>query len=311
MAGLSTRLARRVRSKVRPDPTQVMRTPWPTGRDRRHGPDVRVGIVVVNFNTARLISQLLFSLCRIVGRDAFADLVVVDNASTDGSRELLEALDAAGVIHLIPNDVQRYHGPGLTQAVSWLADRQASAPENERLDLVWAIDSDIVVLRSDTLASAVSALEERGVAAVGQSDSVDPEDLLDHAPLLHVCSLLFDPASVWQPDLPPFLESGLPSRDLQAAAERLGIPMVVFPFVEDGYLVHLGRGTLRAIADADDTSNRYHGWAVGHNDPHFANSETGPARYAAFGELFDGEVGELTPDALVAACRRDSLLTVA
>jgi glycosyltransferase involved in cell wall biosynthesis len=37
--------------------------------------------------------------------------VVVDNGSTDGSRELLNALHAAGLIHLIRNRNKRYHGP--------------------------------------------------------------------------------------------------------------------------------------------------------------------------------------------------------
>src|SRR5436190_15993121 len=103
------------------------RTTWPRTPDHiggRRRP--RLGIVVVNFNTARLISQLLFSLYRILGRSEFTTVVVVDNGSTDGSREILESLWEAQLIHLVANDEQQYHGPGLNQGISWLAKRQES-----------------------------------------------------------------------------------------------------------------------------------------------------------------------------------------
>jgi GT2 family glycosyltransferase len=94
------------------------RTPWPAGREgRAHGESVAV--VVANYNTCRLIAQLVFSLYRLLGGDQFSALVVVDNASTDGSREVLAALHRAGLVHLIGNRTQRYHGPALTQGISW------------------------------------------------------------------------------------------------------------------------------------------------------------------------------------------------
>src|SRR5712691_9012356 len=102
------------------------RTTWPDSSAATGGERPRVGIVVANFNTRRLIAQFVFSLYRLLGRSEFAQLVVVDNASTDGSRELLNALHDAGLIHLIRNRSQRYHGPALTQGISWLARRQRS-----------------------------------------------------------------------------------------------------------------------------------------------------------------------------------------
>src|SRR5438045_7088895 len=104
------------------------RTAWPldSGATRRDRP--RVGIVVANFNTRRLIAQLVFSLYRLLGRGEFAQIVVVDNASTDGSRELLNALHKEGLVHLIRNRNQRYHGPALTQGISWLARRDRAVP---------------------------------------------------------------------------------------------------------------------------------------------------------------------------------------
>jgi glycosyltransferase involved in cell wall biosynthesis len=65
------------------------RTTWPKVRRIAVAGRPRVAIVVANYNTRRLIAQLIFSLYRILGRDQFDELVVVDNASTDGSRQLL------------------------------------------------------------------------------------------------------------------------------------------------------------------------------------------------------------------------------
>src|SRR5438128_137835 len=103
-----------------PEAPATRRTPWPIMSDAADGEQPSVGIVVANFNTRRLIAQLVFSLYRLLGRSEFGQLVVVDNASTDGSLELLNALHDAQLIHLIRNRSQRYHGPALTQGISWL-----------------------------------------------------------------------------------------------------------------------------------------------------------------------------------------------
>ena len=284
----------------------VRRTAWPTDSNTREADEARVAIVVANFNTRRLIGQLVFSLYRLLGRSEFAQIVVVDNASTDGSRDLLEALHEAGLVHLIRNRGQRYHGPALTRGISYLARRQRTVLEKERLDYVWTLDSDVVVLRPDTVRDALRLLEHVSAAAVGQKTG-DPaySRLLRRNPeMLHPCSLMLDPARIWRDPIPPFLEDGAPSTALQVAADEQGLRLAAFPFVEDGYLLHLGRGTLREVADANDASNRYYEWAVDHRDYHFAGRADGPRRFAAFAELFDAEVGDLTPDGLVAACLR-------
>src|SRR3954453_3888770 len=94
----------------------VRRTPWPPSAGSSPAGN-RVAIVVVNYQTPALVSHLLFSLYRILGADQFACLVVVDNASTDGSREMLGVLHDAGLVQLTANGRQRYHGPGLNQAL--------------------------------------------------------------------------------------------------------------------------------------------------------------------------------------------------
>lgn len=257
-----------------------------------------VGIVVAHFNTRRLVAQLVFSLYRLLGREQFAELVVVDNGSNDGSGELLAALHRAKLIHLIQNDEQRYHGPALTQGVSWLIGARTD------VDHVWVLDSDVVLLRPDTLREALARAREHDAAAVGQKLGDDTYNrLLKHNPeMLDPCCLIFDPHRIWRSPIPHFLEDGAPATALQVAADANGLRLVDFPFVEGEYLVHLGRGTLREIAQSGDAANRYYEWALDHRDPHYGGHERGSLLYREFCELFDAEVGELTADSLVRSC---------
>ena len=292
--------------------SRTPRTTWPVPTRATSGGARRLGIVAVNFNTRQLIAQLVFSLYRLLGRDQFETIVIVDNGSTDGSVELLQALADAQLINLLRNSSQRYHGPALTQGVSWLAERQETLEPAQRLDYVWVIDSDVVVLRSDTVSDAVDALESSGAAAVGQK-ILDPalNRVLRHSPaMLHPSSIVLDPARIWQPSIPPFVEDGAPALALQAAADAQGLHIAAFPFIEDGYLVHLGRGTLREIADTQDRLNRYYGWARGHRDYHYSDQPHGAELYSRFGELFSATVGDLTPARLVEVCLEPAVLAL-
>jgi glycosyltransferase involved in cell wall biosynthesis len=306
---VSTALAWRLRFhylRARKKLAATPRTPWPRTPEDSGG----LGIVVVNFNTARLISQLLFSLYRILGRSEFSTVVVVDNGSTDGSLELLESLAEAQLIQLVANAEQQYHGPGLNQGISWLAGRQESAGPAVRIRHVWLLDSDIVVLRRDTARDALAAFEGTGAAAVGQSQDnpVTRRALRNNPMMLSPFSLILDPVQIWQPSIPPFLEDGAPGAGMQVAADADGLRLVTFPFVEHSYLIHLGRGTLRSIAESSDTTNRYYDWAAEHNEPYYMGQEGAPALYQRFCELFDAEVGEPTPERITAACAASDLL---
>jgi glycosyltransferase involved in cell wall biosynthesis len=255
-----------------------------------------VAIVVANYNTRRLIAQLVFSLYRLLGRDQFAELVVVDNASNDGSQELLAALHRGGLIHLIQNGRQCYHGPALTQGVSWLACAHTE------VEYVWVLDSDVVVLRPETVRDALASARRLDAAALGQrlGDEAYDSLLKNNRQMLDPCSLILDLGN-WRDSIPAFLEDGAPATALQIEADARGLRLAAFPFVEDGYVIHLGRGTLREVARRGDTANRYYEWALDHQEPHFGGNQLGEERYQAFCERFAREVGELTPENLVRA----------
>jgi hypothetical protein len=268
---------------------------WPSVG--RFGVVERVGVVMVSYNTMVVTAQAIYALFRAIRTPALR-LVVVDNASTDGSAELLAALAEAGLCEVIANSEQRYHGPALTQAVDHLAATQTA---DRRVGAVWVLDSDCIVLRPDTLSTGVDLMTATGAGMVGQWS-----DDRWHRPgeLLGLHCLMLDPAQVWRDPVVPFEEDGSPSQRLQESARLSGIAVAELPFTRDGYVVHLGRTTLRAVLDDDARGNRYFDWARTHSEPHFMDEPAAPQRYAAFLAAFNDEVGQPTAERLIAACRR-------
>jgi hypothetical protein len=268
---------------------------WPS--NRRFVGAERVGVVMVSYNTIAVTAQAIYALLRTV-RTPEMRLVVVDNASTDGSAELLTALAEAGLCEVIANSEQRYHGPALTQAMDHLAVTQTA---DRRVGPVWILDSDCIVLRSDTLSTGVDLMMATGAGMVGQW-SVDRWHRSGE--LLGLHCLLLDPVQVWRDPIVPFEDDGSPSQRLQESARQFGVTVAELPFTRDGYVVHLGRTTLRAVLRDDARSNRYFDWARTHAEPHFMEEPAAPQRYAAFLAEFTKEVGQPTAARLIAACPR-------
>jgi Glycosyl transferase family 2 len=263
------------------------------------GPDTRVGVAVVSHNTMDLTAQTVYSLFRHVRTPRF-HLVVVDNASTDGSAQMLQALAHAGLCEVILNSEQRYHGPGLNQAVNHLAQRQTTVAANDRVGHLWVLDSDCMVTRNDALSASADLMRHTGAGIVGQRIY----DRWHHGDIMGLHCLLLDPRQVWRAPITPFQEDGSPSDALQHSAAQAGVGAAEFPFTRDGYAVHLGRGTLRAIAESGERDNRYYGWASDHREPHFMEQDDAPARYGELLRRFTAEVGDITPASIVEACAR-------
>ncbi|HJT36203.1 MAG TPA: glycosyltransferase [Pirellulales bacterium] len=284
-------------------PTRWLRRDWP--KNRAPFPDAaNVAIVTVNYNTAEHIAHLLFSLFRVLGRDQFRRVVVVDNGSTDGSVELLKALAQAGLIEVILNRRQRYHGPALNQAMSYLARQARHSPE-AAADYIWVLDSDTIVLRPDGVRDAVERARATGAGLLGQVQYHEmPEGYA------HISSLLLDPARVWRRSIAPFYESGTPAEGVHASLRKRGVPIVDFPYRDDNYVLHLGSRTLRTIRQRDDAVNRYYGWACDGNLFSFHDNPAGQVIYDAFTEIFRREVETLDPPSLLAACSKRSPIEI-
>jgi glycosyltransferase involved in cell wall biosynthesis len=273
---------------------RLRRVAWPRRTDPPPDPP-RVSVVTVNYNTGPLVARLIFSVCRVLAPPAPATIVVVDNGSTDGSGSLLGPLADAGIVQVVDNVRRPYHGPGLNRGVSFLARAQRDGTIDT--DLVWALDSDVAVLRA-----AVAALRAGRAVMVGQEQPYDQaRPRLDR--YAHPASLLFDPRVVWRHSVPAFLEDGAPAVMMQHVLRRRGRRVVDHPFFADGYLLHLGGGTLGTLVRDGLVDNRYHDWGLEHGVAHYHGNRDGAALHARFESEFTAAVPELTGDALVAACR--------
>jgi hypothetical protein len=122
--------------------------------------------------------------------------------------------------------------------------------------------------------------------------------------LANIAALLLRPAKVWRPPIPPFREAGESAVAMQRALRDRGMRIQHFPFFRNGYMLHLGRGTLREVAERNNTRNRYYDWAVENRSFHFDGNPDGPRLLSSFLATFYDEVGEFTPENLVDACIR-------
>jgi glycosyltransferase involved in cell wall biosynthesis len=281
------------------------RVEWPV-RSIDAGRRPRVAVVTVNSNTREFLARLLFSLYRTLPKGSVQTIVVVDNGSTDGSVGLLRELAAGGLIHLIENAQQRYHGPALNQAFSYLAQARRERSPAEA-DYVWILDSDVIVLRSDALARPLVRLHGAHAALLGQFEHVTLAQ--GYAELW---SLLVDPARVWRLTLPPFYDEGAPARRLQTALRILDVPILSFPYCRDEYILHAGGAALLGIASGRLASNRYYAWAEAWQELLLQGFHDGRKKvlHRRFDTAFRREVPDLTGANLMRACRRSARVRV-
>ena len=87
-----------------------------------------VSVLIVTWNSARFLDECLASLEQQDYRDL--EVIVVDNASTDGTRELLRPCEARW--RVIYNQTNVGFAAGQNQAMRAGAGRMASVPESRR-----------------------------------------------------------------------------------------------------------------------------------------------------------------------------------
>ncbi len=94
---------------------------------------VRVSAVVVTFNRLSLLTEVVERLGQVPG---LAEVLVLDNASTDGTGEWLAARDRTGATPLLTRSAPENRGGagGFHDGLQWAVERGA--------DLVWLMDDD-------------------------------------------------------------------------------------------------------------------------------------------------------------------------
>lgn len=230
----------------------------------------------MSFNTRKLTALLLWSLHRIL-EPTDLSIVMIDNASTDGTVDLLRQAEDAGLCHLVLNPVNLGHGPALDLVLD-----QAIPAMSE---WVWVLDSDCLVARPDALSAPLALHPD---AAVIGEEHWDP---WRGRARLELYSLLVSRAALDHAEVAGFTDGGDPAWEMLASAERAGLHVESFPFSAGGYVVHLGRASLAAVVEGDDRSNPLYEWALDHHEPHFGGVDGAPDRYAAIVEQFEREVG--------------------
>jgi rhamnopyranosyl-N-acetylglucosaminyl-diphospho-decaprenol beta-1,3/1,4-galactofuranosyltransferase len=98
-----------------------------------HGPDRRVVAVVVTFNRLPLLQRLV---ARLGETDGVHEVLVLDNASTDGTGAWLAATPTTGEIAVLARTLDHNRGGagGFHDGLAWAIDRDAG--------LVWLMDDD-------------------------------------------------------------------------------------------------------------------------------------------------------------------------
>lgn len=286
--------ARHLRSRLH----QWLRRNWPEPSSLTPAGE-GVAIVFVNYNTFDLTAYLLFSIFRILGTEQLSRIVAVDNNSTDGSRQLLQRFAEAGMIDLICNRSQNYHGPAINQAIAYLAAQQRGSGTAKPTRYIWILDSDVIILRKDAVVDAVQFLKAESAAAAGQFQY----DALPEG-YAHISSLLIDPVKAWRREIAPFDNTGAPAANFQLSLRAHGMKVGDFPYRTDHYLLHLARGTLKSISDRNEEGNLYFQWAKTHSKHHYHGDPGGSRVHELFLDLLRREVPEQTAEALLAACQK-------
>lgn len=264
---------------------------WPSDADR-----TGVAVVTVNYNTAALISLLLWSLYQVLDPGAVDRVVVVDNGSSDGSVPLLSGLAEAGLCELVANPDNRHHGPGLNQALSRLAREARQTGRGPAW--VWILDSDCVVSRPDALDQALQAASDAKAAVVGESQP-DPWHQTDR---FGTHCLLIDPARTWRDPLAPFEAGGDPSFAFLSSCRAAGLCLAEFRFGRDGYVIHRGRGSLARVAQSEERSHPLYSWAREHHQPHFGGIDGAAGSYDLLTATFRAVVSRIDAATLITAC---------
>ncbi len=263
------------------------------GKEHKEKTRKNISIVIVNYNTLFLIAHLIYSIFdKIVYSEGKIRIIVVDNASFDGSREFLEVVEKNDFIRLIGLNNQKYHGPGLRIGIRAIEDFDRRLHEEERTGTVLTLDTDVVVLREDLLSSALERLCENGDAALlGElqyNKKLGDEGGYPHPSCLFIRKEIYD-----LPCVRPFVRSGTPAIALVRSVMKNGYKILDFPACSDGYILHLGRGTLSKIRQFGLRDNTHYEWALKSYEPHYHGRTDGERTYGKEVAKFMDHIKEL------------------
>jgi predicted O-methyltransferase YrrM len=202
---------------------------------------MRFDVAVVNRNTDFFLYALLVSIRDVLPPESIQSVHVWDNASSDATPALLEALAPdLSWLEIHRSATNLYHGPALDCLLR----------NHCRAEWVLILDSDTRI-KHDFL-PCLPAMEPNPPAFVGQ---IHPQMPQLYAYLAH---LLVN--RTWYLGLPAFRHHGAPGIDFFQAIQDQQIPYHRFRWCD--YVEHFGQGTLRQVYQRRETANDFYDFAV-------------------------------------------------
>jgi predicted O-methyltransferase YrrM len=203
-------------------------------------PRVVPDAAIVSYNTGGYLANLLTSLAAYVRDGSIRRVHVWDNASSDGTDELLVRWAArCEWLSVRRSRANVHHGPAL----------DALLREACQTDWVLVLDADTEMKAA--FAPTLERLDLTDAAFVGQ---IHPQMPQLYAYLAH---LLIHRGTYRT--LPPFRHHGAPGIDYFAAVERSRRPFVRFRWCD--YVTHFGQASLRQVVAGGDRDHEFYEFA--------------------------------------------------
>jgi hypothetical protein len=225
----------------------------------------RVALVSVSFNTRELTKLMLLTLAEQPWARQLRRVLLVDNASSDGSFDFLTNLAAASRVSAVRNPGSTSHGVGLRFGLDWLEQADQALPSSQRCNLYWVVDTDILFLRPDSLPLLVEDLHRTQAALMGELQF----DLGE--PYAHPCSLLLRRDAYRDPRTLPFVDHGAPALWLERSLRRARLGLRDFPMRRDEHILHRGRGSIAEV----NRLGLSHAYATVRDTAHFHGNPRG------------------------------------
>lgn len=224
----------------------------------------RVSLVTVSFNTLDHVKLMLLTLADTLGKQDLKRIVIVDNGSTDGSREFLARLGApVAVVH---NDGRSTHARGLRVGISYIERKEKEVAADQRTNVYLIVDPDIIFLREDWFEAMTNRILAE-VAIVGELQ-YDVGEPYAHPSCLMLRRDCYQDSAIW-----PFVDHGAPALWLQQSLRKAGYAIFDFPVRSENYVLHVGRGSIAGIKRSVPTSP----YATVCDDAHFHGNQRGDA----------------------------------
>jgi hypothetical protein len=254
----------------------------------RYDGNPRVALISVSFNTKELTKLMLLTVAERSWAKQLQRLVIVDNASRDGSYEFLRRL-ATRKAAVLQNPGSTSHGVGLRYALDWLERDEQALPAQQRSNLYLVVDSDIIFLRDDTLEVLCSELVRSRAALLGELQF----DLGE--PYAHPCCLLLRRDAYRDPQVVPFVDHGAPALWLERSLRRAALRIRDFPIRRQEHIVHRGRGSIAAV----NRLGLVHAYATVRDTAHFHGNPFGAERWSAAEQRHAERLGDVNDAAAV------------